>query len=92
MTVVAPAPSETLSWLPAVVLSVSTVSARAEGAVSLSVMVIVSPVTVRPALVPPTDRVSLPSARVSSVGSREKVAEPEDDPAAMVTVKSATVA
>ena len=92
VTVVAPASSSTLSWSPAAVESVSTVSVTPEGAVSLSAMVIVSPVRERPARVPSTERVSSPSAIVSSVGVRSKVALPEDDPAAISIVKSATVA
>ena len=60
--------------------------------VSSSVSVTVVPVTVELGLVPATPMVSLPSTTVSWVGVRVNVPVPLVALAAMVTVKSATVA
>ncbi len=70
----------------------STLSVTPVDSVSSSEIVTVVPVTVRPVTVPDTENVSSPSARPSSLGFSVNVAVSAVLPAAIVSVRSATVA
>ena len=83
VTVVSSAASPALSGLSARVMA-------PEGAASSSVIVMVSPVTVRPDEVPATLIVSFASSMTSFVGVRVKVFAPLAAPAAIAMVRSAT--
>ena len=83
VTVVPDAPSETLDGFADRLIF---------GGPSLSSSLTLVPFTVIPVEEPATERVSLPSTCVSSVGVSVNVAVPLPAPAAMVTLKSVTAA
>ena len=83
VTVVPEAPSDTLAGF---------VDRLTDGALSSSMIVTVSPVTVRPLDVPDTVAVSSPSTSVSCFGVKMNVPVALVSPAAMVMSRSATAA